>query len=93
MPYLVKLPDGKWLRRGKAVSRIDNATIYPHPSAAALGIKRNPGAELIPLADVRDQWMAARSDLGDPGAGEESPPASYKVTSKINHLPSRVPNQ
>ncbi len=75
MPYLVKLPDGKWLRRGRAVSRIDNATIFPHPSAAKLGLQRNPGAELIPFAAIRDQWMAARHDPGGPGVGA-CPPTS-----------------
>jgi hypothetical protein len=60
MPYLVKLADGTWMRRNKPVKRIDNATIYPHPSAAKVALTRYPDAKLLPFADVKDEWFAAR---------------------------------
>lgn len=57
MPYLVKLGESQWLRRGRAVTRIRNATIYAHPSAAAQAMKKFPGATMVPLADVREDWL------------------------------------
>lgn len=62
MPYLVKLADGTWIRRGKPVKRIDNATIFPNPSAAKVALARNQGAKLIPFAEVKDAWWAARNE-------------------------------
>lgn len=64
MSYLVKLVDGTWIRRGKPVKRIDNATIVPHPSAAKAALTSNEGAKLIPFAEVKDAWWAARNEEG-----------------------------
>lgn len=63
MPYLVKLADGAWLSRGKPVTRIDNATIYPHPSAATDALKNHPDATLVPFAEVKAEWLVARNTL------------------------------
>lgn len=60
MPYVVKLTDGQWVRRGKPVVRLSNASIYPHPSAAKIVLAKFPGAQLIPFSDVREQWLLAR---------------------------------
>lgn len=65
MSYLVKLPDGTWIRRGKAVKRIDNATIFPHPSAAKVALAKNAGATLVPFAEVKDAWWAAKNGHPD----------------------------
>lgn len=63
MSYLVKLANGNWIYRGKPVARIDHATIYAHPSAARNVLLKNPGAVLVPLSTVRDEWHAARKAL------------------------------
>lgn len=60
MSYLIKLADGNWLRRGKPVARVDNATLFPHPSAAKVALKDNQGATLVPFEEVQDVWLAAR---------------------------------
>lgn len=60
MGYLVRLKDGNWAHRGKPTQRIDCATYFPHPSSAKKVIQDNPGAELVPFAQVQDEWLAAR---------------------------------
>jgi hypothetical protein len=70
MSYLVKLADGQWLKRGQPTKRIDNATIFPHPSAAKTGLTRNPGATLVPFSEVRAAWHAARNDVGQGGQND-----------------------
>lgn len=63
MSYLVKLPDGAWLARGRPVTRIDLATLFPHPSAAKTMLERNPGAKLVPFEQIKDEWYAARASV------------------------------
>ncbi len=65
MSYLVKFADGKWARLGKPVPRICNATIYPHPSSAKHILRTNVGAQLVPFATVKDEWLASRDALAD----------------------------
>jgi len=64
MSYLVQISDGRWLYRNKPVVRIDNASIYPHPSAAKNALASNHGAKLVPFAEIEDEWHAARKAYG-----------------------------
>lgn len=63
MSYLIKLPDGQWLQRGKAVSRLSNASLYPHPSNAKPMLAKFPGAKLVPFEEVRDEWKQCRNAM------------------------------
>lgn len=61
MPYLVKLANGGWYRRGKEVKRMENATVFPHPSAAEKALDGNKGSVLIPMSEIKKYWISARS--------------------------------